>query len=48
MMRSRKLLPLLLLALSASGCGYNQIQTLDEPVNKSQGKITPSSSAGPI
>lgn len=39
MMRSRKLIPLVLLALTASGCGYNQIQTLDEQVNKAQGQI---------
>ncbi len=39
MMRSPKLIPLILLALSASGCGYNQIQTLDEQVNKAQGQI---------
>jgi LemA protein len=27
------------LTLAASGCGYNQIQTLDEQVNKAQGQI---------
>jgi LemA protein len=39
MRRSRRLIPLVLLALAAGGCGYNQIQTLDEQVNKAQGQI---------
>jgi LemA protein len=39
MTRSRRLIPLVLLALAASGCGYNTIQTLDEQVNKAQGQI---------
>ena len=39
MIRTRYLLPLVALTLAASGCGYNQIQTLDEQVNKAQGQI---------
>jgi len=32
-------LPLLALVLFAAGCGYTQIQTLDERVNQAQGQI---------
>jgi LemA protein len=32
-------LPLLALVLLSAGCGYNQIQTLDERVNQAQGQI---------
>jgi LemA protein len=32
-------LPLLALVLFSAGCGYNQIQTLDERVNQAQGQI---------
>ncbi|MFN8651427.1 MAG: LemA family protein [Gemmatimonadales bacterium] len=39
MIRTRSLIPLLALTLTLSGCGYNQIQTLDEQVNKAQGQI---------
>jgi len=39
MMRSRRLIPLAMLALAASACGYNRIQSLDEQVNKAQGQI---------
>jgi LemA protein len=39
MIRTRHLLPVVALTLAASGCGYNQIQTLDEQVNKAQGQI---------
>ncbi len=39
MIRTRHLLPLVALTLTANGCGYNQIQTLDEQVNKAQGQI---------
>ncbi len=39
MIRTRHWLPLVTLTLAASGCGYNQIQTLDEQVNKAQGQI---------
>lgn len=39
MIRTRQLIPLLALTLTLSGCGYNQIQTLDEQVNKAQGQI---------
>jgi LemA protein len=36
---SRIYLPLLTTALFLAGCGYNQIQTLDERVNQAQGQI---------
>ena len=36
---SRSLIALLAVASLASGCGYNQLQTLDEQVNKAQGQI---------
>src|SRR6476620_11607740 len=36
---SRMYLSLLTTALFLAGCGYNQIQTLDETVNKAQGQI---------
>jgi LemA protein len=37
---TRLRLPLLLLAVATTtGCGYNQIQTLDEQVNQTQGQI---------
>lgn len=39
MIRSRHLIPLMALTLATTGCGYNQIQTLDEQVNKAQGQI---------
>jgi LemA protein len=39
MTRYGRLIPFALVALMASGCGYNQIQTLDEQVNKAQGQI---------
>ena len=39
MIRTRFAVPLVALTLAASGCGYNQIQTLDEQVNKAQGQI---------
>jgi LemA protein len=39
MKRSIRLGFALALAVTVSGCGYNQIQTLDEQVNKAQGQI---------
>ena len=39
MKRVRLSSALLALALATTGCGYNQIQTLDEQVNKAQGNI---------
>jgi len=36
---SRMYLSLLTTALFLAGCGYNQIQTLDERVNQAQGQI---------
>jgi LemA protein len=36
---SRILLPLLAWATLVAGCGYNQIQTMDERVNQAQGQI---------
>jgi LemA protein len=39
MMRSFRLWFVVALAITASGCGYNQIQSLDEQVNKAQGQI---------
>jgi LemA protein len=36
---SRMYLPLLASALLLAGCGYNQIQTMDERVNQAQGQI---------
>ena len=39
MTRSLRVLLLGALALTASGCGYNRIQTMDESVNKAQGQI---------
>ncbi len=39
MMRSLRLALFAAVALGASGCGYNRIQTLDEQVNKAQGQI---------
>jgi len=39
MQRFRKTLPLLTAAVLIAGCGYNEIQTKDETVNKAQGQI---------
>ena len=39
MRRPHALVASLALLLGASGCGYNQIQTLDERVNQAQGQI---------
>ena len=39
MTRSLRVLLLGALALTASGCGYNRIQTMDESVGKAQGQI---------
>ena len=39
MQRFRKTLPLLAAAVLIAGCGYNEIQTKDETVNKAQGQI---------
>lgn len=39
MQRFRKTLPLLAAAALIAGCGYNEIQTKDETVNKAQGQI---------
>jgi len=39
MQRFPKLLPLLAAAILLAGCGYNEIQTKDETVNKAQGQI---------
>ncbi len=39
MTRSLRVLLFAALALTASGCGYNRIQTMDEAVNKAQGQI---------
>lgn len=39
MTRSLRVTLLTALALTASGCGYNRIQGLDEQVNKSKGQI---------
>ena len=36
---SRIRLPLLAAAMLVAGCGYNQIQTMDEQVNQAQGQI---------
>jgi LemA protein len=36
---SRSLMALLAVVSLASGCGYNQLQTLDEQVNKAEGQI---------
>lgn len=38
-MRTSRLVLLAGLTLSASGCGYNRIQALDEQVNRAQGQI---------
>ncbi len=39
MMRSLRVAFIAALALTASGCGYNRIQSLDEQVNKAKGQI---------
>ena len=39
MTRSLRVLLVAALALTASGCGYNRIQSLDETVGKAQGQI---------
>jgi LemA protein len=39
MQRFPKFLPLLAAAVFLAGCGYNEIQTKDETVNKAQGQI---------
>jgi len=39
MQRFPKFLPLLAAAVLLAGCGYNEIQTKDETVNKAQGQI---------
>lgn len=39
MTRSLRVLLIGALALTASGCGYNRIQTMDESVGKAQGQI---------
>ncbi len=39
MMRVRGLVTVGLVAIATSGCGYNQIQTKDEAVNKAKGQI---------
>lgn len=39
MQRFPKFLPLLAAAVLFAGCGYNEIQTKDETVNKAQGQI---------
>ena len=39
MQRLRKTLPLLVAAGLMAGCGYNDIQTKDETVNKAQGQV---------
>ena len=39
MMRVRGLVTVGLVASATSGCGYNQIQTKDEAVNKAKGQI---------
>jgi len=39
MQRFSKCLPLLAAAVLLAGCGYNEIQTKDETVNKAQGQI---------
>lgn len=39
MTRSHRVALLMALSLTASGCGYNRIQSLDEQVNKAKGQI---------